>query len=373
MNRLIYADSERDADMFYATRFLAPDAFLYFEKNSSRHIVLGPLEYDRACKQAQVDKVINQTEAIEALKKRSRAKITPSGWIADVLKRHGLRFALVSPSFPVALADGLRRHGVKLKVATDGLFPERETKRAHEIAAIRRALKVTAELLECGIAMIRRSHPRRDGVLTLNGTVLTSERVQSLVRMEAARRGCEAVHPIIAGGAQACDPHERGHGPLRARELIILDIFPRDLKTGYWGDMTRTVIKGRANEAQKRQFQTVHQGQKLAISRLRAGVDGKAVHHAVEIFFIKRGYPTSNAGGRYEGFFHGTGHGLGLEIHEKPRVSTVSCKLRAGHVVTVEPGLYYPAVGGVRIEDVALVERGGCRLLSHCPIRLEID
>jgi len=372
MNRLIYAASEGNADLFYATRFLAPDPFLYFEKNGRRHIALSSLEFGRARKQAQVDEVILQPGPTRHRRGRL-CHITTPDWIASLLKKRGLRAAWVSPSFPLGLADNLRRRGLKLKVAPNGLFPERETKRPHEIAAIRRALKVTAELLKCAMDMIRRSRARRDGVLMLNGDVLTSERIQACIRTEAARRGYEAIHPIVAGGKQACDPHERGHGPLRARELIILDIFPRDLKTGYWGDMTRTVIKGRASDAQRRQFQTVRQAQKLAISRLRAGVDGRPVHQGVEKFFQGRGYSTSQSGGQHQGFFHGTGHGLGLEIHERPRIGAVHQKLRAGHVVTVEPGLYYPVVGGVRIEDVALVERGGCRLLSYLPVRLEID
>ncbi|MCX6906970.1 MAG: M24 family metallopeptidase, partial [Verrucomicrobia bacterium] len=71
-------------------------------------------------------------------------------------------------------------------------------------------------------------------------------------------------------------------------------------------------------------------------------------------------------------FFHGTGHGLGLQVHEAPRMGVVPCRLRAGHVVTVEPGLYYPGIGGIRIEDVVLVTTNGCRMLSHFPVALEI-
>ncbi len=372
MNRLHYAISEQDADLLYATGFQAPDAFLYFEKGRRRFIALNQLEYDRGRRQARVDRVLNLSALARERRERRLPVATPD-LIAEILRRHQIRRVTVSPAFPLGLAQELQRRKLRLDIAPEGLFPERRAKAPREIAALRHALKITALLLRHAIETLRRARVRRDGVLTLGGHRLTSERVQNLIRMEAARHGFEAQHPIVAGGAQGCDPHERGHGPLRARELIILDIFPRDLATGYWGDMTRTVIKGRPTDAQRKQFETVRQAQRLALTRLRAGVGGRSVHAAVEAHFEGKGYPTGNASGVYEGFFHGTGHGLGLEIHEAPRVSAVDATLRSGDVVTVEPGLYYRATGGVRIEDVVRIRRGGCDLLSRFPVQLEID
>ena len=158
----------------------------------------------------------------------------------------------------------------------------------------------------------------------------------------------------MAGGKQGCDPHEPGYGLLRAHEPIILDIFPRSQKTGYFGDITRTVVRGRASEAVRKLYATVHQGQQIAFKKVRAGVSTAEVHRAVQDYFQQEGYRTGRHRGRMQGFFHGTGHGLGLEIHESPRLGTTSTGvLRAGQVVTVEPGLYYPEIGGVRLEDVA--------------------
>lgn len=371
MNRLIYSASENDADMLYATRFLAPDAFLYFEKAGESFVALSQLEFDRGRKEARVDHVINQGELVREMRKSGK-RVEAADWIAETLRRHRVGAAQVSPSFPVGLADALRKKRIRLTVARDGLFPERVCKKPDELKAIRHSLKVTAELLRCGIETIRASRPARNGVLMLRGAPLTSERVQAAIRMEASRRGFDASRPIVAGGAQGCDPHDRGHGKLRANQLIILDIFPRDLATGYWGDMTRTVVKGRASEAQRKLFATVHAGQKLAFSKLREGVNGQDVHRTVEGYFTAKGYPTGNASGRYEGFFHGTGHGVGLEIHEAPRVSAVTNRLKRGQVVTVEPGLYYLKTGGVRIEDVVVIQRGGCELLSRFPVQLEI-
>ena len=181
-----------------------------------------------------------------------------------------------------------------------------------------------------------------------------------------------ASHTIVAGGNQGCDPHESGHGPLRAGQPIILDIFPRDNSTGYWGDITRTVVRGRASEAVKRLYAVVFRAQELAFRELRDGVNGREIHEGILRLFRENGFATSRRDGRMQGFFHGTGHGLGLEIHEPPRVSAVDAKLRAGHVVTVEPGLYYWGVGGVRLEDVAVIQARGARNLTRFPKILEI-
>ena len=152
--------------------------------------------------------------------------------------------------------------------------------------------------------------------------------------------------------------------------LIVMDIFPRDARTGYFGDMTRTVVRGRASDAQRRLWETVLEGQQLALRAMKPGVDGKEVHDAVTAFFTERGYPTEQRKGRWTGFFHGTGHGLGLEIHEEPRFGRT--RFKPGQVLTVEPGLYYPGLGGVRIEDVVTVTGTGIRMLSRFEKRLEV-
>jgi Xaa-Pro aminopeptidase len=182
-----------------------------------------------------------------------------------------------------------------------------------------------------------------------------------------------AANTIVAGGLQGCDPHERGHGPLHAHEPIILDIFPRAQATGYFGDITRTVVRGRASEAVRKLYRTVHQGQQIGFKQIRAGVVTADVHRAVNGFFEQEGYRTGKRKGRMEGFFHGTGHGLGLEIHEAPRMGTSSTDLlKVGHVVTVEPGLYYPGIGGVRLEDVAVVTAKGARNITQFEKVLEV-
>ncbi|HRJ73253.1 MAG TPA: Xaa-Pro peptidase family protein, partial [Terrimicrobiaceae bacterium] len=187
----------------------------------------------------------------------------------------------------------------------------------------------------------------------------------------AVRAGGEARgDTIVACGDLACDPHERGRGALFAHQLIILDMFPRAARTGYFGDMTRTVLRGQANDAQRRLWETCLKGQEMALAGMKPGGSGKAVHESVKAFFTECGYPTEIRDGRWQGFFHGTGHGLGLEIHESPRFALTT--FRPGQILTVEPGIYLPGVGGVRHEDVALVTGKGPRVLSDFPKQLEI-
>src|SRR5438045_5175481 len=228
---------------------------------------------------------------------------------------------------------------------------------------IGQALRITEKGLKRAIEVLKASKAGSGKRLRWNGKTLTSEMLRAEIYSAILRAGGVPLGTIVAGGDQACDPHERGFGPLYADSLIILDVFPRDAKTGYFGDMTRTVLRGRASDAQRKLWETVKAGQALALRHIKAGVDGAAIHKEIQNLFAKRGFPTEMRKGRRVGFFHGTGHGLGLEIHEYPRLQKVT--LQAGEVVTVEPGLYYPGLGGVRIEDVVAVTKTGYKMLSR--------
>jgi Xaa-Pro aminopeptidase len=206
--------------------------------------------------------------------------------------------------------------------------------------------------------------------LEWNGKTLTSEIVRAEIDSAILRAGGTPAGTIVAGGDQACDPHERGFGPLRANELIILDVFPRDAKTGFYGDLTRTVVRGRASDAQRKLWETVRDGQALALKKMKPGVDGRKLHEEIKRLFAERGFPTEVRNGRNVGFFHGTGHGLGLEIHEYPRFQKTVFK--KGLTITVEPGLYYTGLGGVRIEDVVVLTDNGVRVLSKFEKWLEL-
>ncbi|HEY2102702.1 MAG TPA: Xaa-Pro peptidase family protein [Chthoniobacterales bacterium] len=368
--RLIVAPSETDPDMLYATRVFIGDPFIFLEQNGKRTLVLSDLEIDRAKKTAKADEFVMFSELEREVQGKDRLPPAYERVLAHFLAKRGVKRAIVPANFPLGYAKELERGGVALETSNGLFWPERETKTAEEIKMLSHALRITEAGMKRGMDVLKASKPGAGKKLKWSGKPLTSEVLRAEIDSAILRAGGLPANTIVAGGDQACDPHERGHGPLFADSLIIFDVFPRDAKTGYYGDMTRTVVRGRASDAQRNLWQAVKAGQALALKKIRAGVDGLSIHQAIQKLFADRGYKTEVRNGRRVGFFHGTGHGLGLEIHEYPRLQKVT--LKAGQALTVEPGLYYPGIGGVRIEDVVIVERDGCRILSRFPKQLEI-
>ena len=368
--RLIVAASDHDPDMLYATRFFVPDPFIFLERNGKRTIVLSDLEIDRARKEAKADEFVSLSRLEREVQGTQKKAPAYEEIIAHFLKKRGVRSVIVPANFPLGYANELARQRIRVR-PTNGLFwPARESKSEAELVQMRRALAITESGLARAMEVLKASKIGAGKKLTWGGRTLTSEILRAEIDSAILRAGGLPANTIVAGGDQACDPHERGFGPLKANSLIILDVFPRDARSGYFGDMTRTVVRGRASEAQRQLWEAVKAGQALALKRMKPGVDGLKLHNEVKQLFTDRGFPTEVRGGRQVGFFHGTGHGLGLEIHEIPRFQKTIFK--PGQVLTVEPGLYYPGIGGARLEDVVVVTRTGTRMLSRFVKRLEI-
>jgi Xaa-Pro aminopeptidase len=368
---LLYAASETDADILYASSFFAPDPFLLVVVRGRRVLVASDLELDRARRQASVDRVLPWSRFARLLVGEGRRPTVPAV-IARVLRELKARSVVVPHSFPLGLAMELDQEGVRLKLGGEPFWPEREIKGPAEVRAIEAALRAAEAGLEAGIAALRSCRFGRDRFLRRDGRRFTAEDLRAAVNTRILAEGCVPSHTICAPGDQAVDPHEEGHGPIRADSPVVMDIFPRSERTGYFGDLTRTVVRGRASERLKDVYSLVHEGVRLGHSLIRDGALGKTIHAEIQGLFTARGFPTGLIRGRMQGFFHGTGHGLGLQIHEPPSISPRESTLRKGHVVTVEPGLYYIGLGGVRIEDVALVTGSGSRNLTRVPKVLEI-
>jgi Xaa-Pro aminopeptidase len=378
---MIVSESEHSADMLYATGFRAPDAFVWLEAGGRTSVLLSDLEIDRGRREAGVDEVVSASEIAKSLQKtrsgnKSDTKPSPTEVIAAFLKKRGGSRPLVPADFPLGLARELEAHGVRVTPAEGMLQPEREIKSPSEVLLLGKSLRITEAGMARALEVLRSASVRPGNFLLWGGGRLTAERLRTEIEAAILRAGgIPGGNTIVACGEQACDPHERGHGPLRAGKLLILDIFPR-AANGYYGDMTRTVVRGKATPEQRRLWETCLRGQELALRALRPGVFGGEIHGAVTDFFTSAGYPTRRVGGkggkspRWSGFFHGTGHGLGMDLHESPRFGAAT--LRAGNVFTIEPGLYIPGLGGVRHEDVALITPRGHRLLSRFPKPLEI-
>ncbi len=368
---LMIAASEIDSDLYYATRFLAPDPFIHFQHGGRKFLVMNDLELDRAKDQASVDEVLSLSKYEAEAKKRG---IEPPGTIdcvAAVLQEMGIKRLTVPGNFALRHADALRSRGYEVAAQPDPFFEERLFKSDEEIAKIRASQGAVEKTLKKTLELLAESTVR-DGRLYYKDAPVTSEFIKRTIDLGLMEEGCISQHTIVAGGRQGCDPHNEGSGPLRANEGIIMDIFPRSASTRYFADMTRTVVKGRAPDGLKRLYDTVLEGQLLGISLVKDGADGREIHGAITALFERKGYATGMKDGRMQGFFHGTGHGLGLDVHEPPRINRSGEPLKSRMVVTVEPGLYYPAIGAVRIEDLVVVREGGCENLTTFPKELEI-
>jgi Xaa-Pro aminopeptidase len=370
--RLIIADSEKNANLYYASRFLAPDPFVFAQVNGTRVLIMSDLELDRAKAQAQVSEVLSSTTLSQQVKRRGVAEPTIIDVVDEFLQNQAIRDLEVPADFSVTYADALRARSYAVHPTPEPFFPERMVKSDQEIALLTETLRVTEEALASAVELIRTAEIKADGALWIGGKPLTAELLRKAMHLTMMERDCVAQHTIIAPGVQAVDPHNEGSGPLRAHEPIVIDVFPQHATSRYFADITRTVVKGRASDKVRRMFQAVQEGQDIAYGMITDGIDGATVHAAIMKSFEARGFKTGEQDGRMQGFFHGTGHGVGLEIHEPPRVSAKSDILRAGMVVTVEPGLYYLDAGGMRIEDMVVVTKDGCRVLTQAPKVLEV-
>jgi Xaa-Pro aminopeptidase len=363
---LLYADSNTNPDQRYFGHVQVPDPFISFRAGRRKVCVVSALEFGRVKRASRFDVVL----PLEAWHQKARQRwpdrrIGPAEVIVLLAGHYGINAFKVPDEFPAGVAFKLAHYGVRLVPAGGMIFPEREIKSPAEAAALRAGNRCAALGLAAAEALLRRARIKGRW-LCHDGRKLAAEDLKFAIETACLAAGGVSLDTIVAGGNQGCDPHESGHGPLRAHALIIVDVFPRVTATGYHGDMTRTFLRGRASDAQRRLVATVRAGQQLALGAIRAGVNGRDVHNCVADYFTAQGYETRPTPRGSIGFFHGTGHGLGLAVHELPRISgTVNYELKQGAVVTVEPGLYYPGLGACRIEDVVQVTSGRPRLLSH--------
>ena len=368
---LMIANSEVDSDLYYATKFLAPDPFIFVQTDGRKAVVMSDLELDRTKAQAQVDTVLSYAQYEKRLKSDGVTSPSVVDVVEAVMKERGAKELLVPETFGIRYADGLRSKGFSITTKSDPFFEERVIKTEEEVEAICQTQRAVEAAVQTAIEVLREATVKKDA-LYWKGGVLTSEAIKKIINLKLMELDCVAQHTIIAGGIHGCDPHDEGSGPLRPNETIVMDVFPRSSTSRYYADMTRTVVKGRASDAVKRLYDTVREAQEGAVGKVKDGADGQEIHRWITDLFEKKGYHTGMKDGRMQGFFHGTGHGVGLDIHEPPRISKAPWTLKAGEVVTVEPGLYYPEIGAVRIEDMVLVTPTGCINLTKFPKQLEL-
>ena len=369
---LIIADSERDSNMYYATGFPAPDPFVFIQKDNEKIMITNDLELDRAKSQSKADKVISLSQYERIVKKRGNSLAGFIEVVAAALREVDVTKLQVPANFSVEYADFLRKSGFKLEVKKEPFFDSREIKDEEEIGHIIKTLRNTEKAIDKAMDCIRKSNVKNGFLFSASNRQITSESIRQIINVELMKKGCTARHTIVSCGEQSCEPHNVGNGPLRANEPIIFDVFPKDEHTGYYADISRTIVKGKAAGPLKKMYKAVASAQELVFMSAGNGARGDVIHRKVMKHLTSRGFKTGKTQGKMQGFFHGTGHGVGLDVHEPPRISKTKCTLKTGNVVTVEPGLYYPGVGGVRLEDMILITDEGCTNLTNSPKVLEV-
>ncbi len=369
--RLIIGNSETCADLYWATHFYVPDPIAFFIHKGRRYLVASDLEVSRAKKEAHVDTVLSYSDYDKKLRQQRRLKRKEGDVLALILKEKKIKILQVPTYFPLRQAEILKKSGFELETIPDPYFPERQIKSPQEKKYITEAIRATEAGIQAAFSVLKKSKIK-NGKIISNGHVLTSEELRKIIEITMMEHGALGQHTIVACGKQAADPHCRGFGPLYAHQSIVLDVFPKHMRSGYYGDVSRTVLKGRASDALKKMYKAVKDAQENGIRTVRAGVDAAKVHRVVSETLEKAGYKTGSVKGKPQGFIHSTGHGLGLDIHELPRVSHLKNILKKGNVVTVEPGLYYEDIGGIRIEDDVYVTQTGCENLTKISKVFEI-
>jgi len=374
---LIIGDTIRNPELRHEVPLGIPDGFVYAEIDGRRIVAISSMEAMR----------------VEALGTGLEVRPTEE-FGADELRRSGLDVhtvarelmvrivrglsidrATVPRGFPLGFADALRAEGVELTVDQKLFDDRRRQKSEHELAGIRRAQKAAEAGVEVARDLLRSAQPANGG-LTVDGDPLTCELLKERVQMAFLAHGALAEDMIVSHGPQTAVGHDMGSGAIAANDVVLLDLFPVDLESACFADLTRTFVVGEAPDEIREWHTLCREALELAVAEIRPGVNGGDLHRLVSELFAERGFPTQLTKPEGEvlrdGFYHGLGHGVGLEVHESPALGMIGEELVPGDVIAIEPGLYRHGFGGVRVEDLLLVTEDGYERLTDCPYELEV-
>jgi Xaa-Pro aminopeptidase len=373
---LVYADSMRSPELRHEVPLAVPDPFLYLEHDGERHAVVVSFEIDRI-------EALGTNLRTHPLEEFGYDELLAEGLSRDEVQLQvvlracrslGMVAAAVPPTFPLELADFLRSEGISLEPDRALFDARRRVKNDFELAGIRRAQRGCEAALAEACQLLRRAESS-NGSLSVDGEPLTCERLKLVVEGVFGEHGLSAEEFVVSHGPQTAIGHEMGSGAIAPNEPIVFDLFPRDRESGCYADMTRTFVVGTPDDELVRYRELCREALDRALAAIRPGVAGSEVHRLVCDFFHEHDFPTqlSKQPGEVlsEGFYHGLGHGVGLEVHEKPALGRGSDELVVGDVVAVEPGLYRQGYGGCRLEDLVLVTDHGAENLTEYPYELE--
>ena len=374
---LIHADTSRSPAMRHEVPLGIPDPFLYVEHDGRRFVVITAFERERLKAAApDIESLPPEQFGIDELLRGGTPPVEATLEVyTRALREIGVAEAVVPARFPLELADHLRANGIDVRVDRELFEDRRRSKNETEIAGLRRAQRACEAALDVARRMLRDSDPAADGVLQLGGEALTSERIKAEMQQVFIAHGAIADEFIVAAGAQGAVGHDMGSGPISAGVPVVFDLWPRDTETAVYTDMTRTYVVGDVPDEIREYHRLCKDALERTTAATKPGVNGRELMQIACDLFAEHGYPTQLTKKPGEvldsGFFHGLGHGVGLEVHERPRLSVVGDDLVPGDVITLEPCLYRAGYGGVRLEDILLVKDGGVETITDYPYELE--
>ncbi|MFK7788325.1 MAG: M24 family metallopeptidase [Phycisphaeraceae bacterium] len=336
------------------------------ESAPHRLLILRDIEMDRARKKANADDVacpkdFAPDKGLSGDRETATAQAT-----AQAVLRAGCNRVIADRTLPLSFADELLRLNIIVEYDPDLGVIDRRTKTEEEIAYLRQAQHATERAIEMACTMVAKATPNKDGKLHIEGDELTAEAVRLAIDVFLLTHGYTNPQSIIAAGKNGADCHNLGTGPIYTSQPVIIDIFPQNRLTKYNGDCTRTVVHGDIPDEIKNMHAVVLEAKEAAQAVVRPGATGELVHKATADVIhragYKMGFPTKENPTTMP---HGTGHGIGLEVHEPPLLDIKGPELVIGDALTIEPGLYNQTLGGVRIEDMVIVTDEACENLNH--------
>jgi Xaa-Pro aminopeptidase len=371
---LIYAGTNQP-EMRHEVPIGIPDPFLYVERDGARHVVLSSFEVDRvqAIPGGPEPHPYEEYGYDELLARGLPREQVYIEIAVNACRAFGVAEAAVPATFPAIFADRLRMEGLTLAPEYELFHDRRRVKSETELAGMRRAQRAAEAGMDAARALLRSADTDGAG-LAVDSEPLTSERIKRAIAAVFAEHGMTFDEFIVSHGPQSSVGHDMGSGRIAEGEPVIIDLWPRDIETQCYADMTRTFVVGEPDPETVRYHTLCKEALDRSLAAIRAGVAGADVFTMVCDLFHEAGQPTqlSKKPGEVleDGFYHGLGHGVGLEVHEAPSLGRAPGELVPGDVVTVEPGLYRHGWGGVRLEDLVLVTEDGAENLTDYPYDL---
>lgn len=359
---LLMIGNSDNTDLYYVSNFISMDSYTYIQTNSSEILFVPDMELNRAKIESRISDIRTISKYKNKKQKYKDFDIAYCDALIEIFKQEQIKKISVLRDFSFFFANRLKEAGFEI-IAIESPFKKMRAKKNDlEIKMITAVQNACDSAMEVAINMIENS-TEKNAMLYYKNEVLTSESIRTAIEYKLLEFGCNSENTIVACGEKSSNPHWAGTGALAPNESIVIDIFPRSKTFKYYADMTRTVCKGTPSKELNDMYDAVLFAQTKALELVKPGINCSEIHNAVCDVFERKGYETIKNNSKI-GYIHSTGHGVGLDIHELPNVGNTDVSLEVGNIITIEPGLYYPNIGGIRIEDLVVVTENGCNNLT---------